>query len=177
MVVVFIVSLLKGKVYKYVLVCGCFVASLWKELKRINNYSLLPDGYRVNKWIFKVSLAVVGLFLIFAGLSLPGDKAYFSCKPQFVGDLSSGLKIAPFSKNDLAVNTGCENPFYLSYPCPFVNTSSCQLRVVQPGGVLGSQPGMLYNLALPLALLVMFLAAVLNHFLYNRGWHFENNNL
>lgn len=145
------------------------MGKMWDDLKAINKITLLPKDYKADPILFRIFIAGVAIFLVFVGLSLPKDRAYFKC---------SQLDGVPVEVNGYRLMLGsmmpCENPFYKIDPCPFANPQQCAKQFVAPGEVLGSQPGLWYKLASPIVLSSLALAVALNHFLYNKGYFKKN---
>ena len=136
------------------------MSSIVNKLKEINKVSFLPKGYKTNNTIFRIAITLIAVFLLYLAYTMPEDRAYFSCN---------------YVSNEMGFSMPCDNPFYLASPCPFVDSHSCTLKEVQVGMSLGQPPGQLYNLAFLLSLLILGLAVVLNHFLYNSKFKFEED--
>ena len=121
----------------------------WKEFK----------GYRFDKLIFNVAFYVILAFLFWCCVSVNFDFYYFSC-PEKAGSLQ-GQK---FALNGITLDDNlpglCKNPFYK----PF----SWRNQEYLTPGEYGTRPGVLFTEAPMISFIILIIAFLINHLIYNR---------
>lgn len=135
-------------------------SSFWKKFKEFNKLTLadifLP-GYFFNKWIFRVGIGLIFLWLLVAGQTLGfkwENQVYIHCPKDKVK---------------------CENPFYN----PFVENpvclkyNICQKEFMMPGETYGSPSSFFVTFAEDFALFMVVIMVLLNHTLFNREYSFR----
>lgn len=130
----------------------------WNKLKEWNDFDvmsfLLPD-YKINKWIFRASLAVIvviGLLILWGEGFDFSSQIYMKCPNTSIGP--------------------CENPFYLQYPCP--QQDLCDFKSLMPGESFGKDYSGLVGEFKIVIWVVIFLSLFINHFFYNWGYFKAN---
>jgi hypothetical protein len=131
----------------------------WDWIKKVNKINLaevfLP-GYVLNKWVFRVGIALIFFWLLLAGNSLGwqwGDSVYIHC---------SGENL-------------CENPFFdpmgLNPTC--LKYGICDRETLFGGESFGSPPSFFVTHAKDFAGLMVVLMIGLNYLLFNKGFFRE----
>ena len=131
---------------------------VWEKIKEINRFSFLPKDYKTNNKIFQVAIGLIGLWLVIAGFNLSEVGYYYHCQGR-ESPLGLGL-------------IGCDNPFYM-VNCERLSPEDqwvCMEETLPAGFVMGEKPGFFYENAGSFAWLVMILAVVINHLIYNRKY-------
>jgi len=148
---------------------GIKKSSLWNKIKKINRFNFadvfLP-GYKLNKWVFRIGIAIIFIWLLIAGASLNfvlGQNVYFHCKDD--------RDPHAFQMN-LFGSPVCENPFYDPIGRNSVCTKYgiCDRETLLVGESFGSPPSFFVNYAGSFSTFMVFFMIFLNHFLFNRGF-------
>lgn len=128
-----------------------------KELNRKNLADILLPEYRFKNLIFMIGIFFVFVWLLVAAFQVGlfwNDKIYFKCPDDAV--------------------TPCENPFYLDSRLPS-DVNSKEFLVA--GETYGEPPGFFFKHAGMASFIIMLLAVLFNHLVYNKGyfWKEEEN--
>lgn len=149
---------------------------LLKELKELKNHPAYKpgrftdyqNGYRIDRYIIRAAFILMLLHLFFIAYSMDFD---FSWKPY--------MNCHSMSQ--------CENPFYIDpnckegIECPnglydLSMREKCQedwcSQSYLPAGEYGSKKTKAFNWFFPISILLVFLALIINHLKYNRGFDF-----
>lgn len=121
------------------------------DLRAIINqdrYKVWKNGYKLDRWIFQITLVGILGFLFFIAYTNDFQLNYYSCG-------AGGLD--PFNMDE------CKNPFYK--PADWTNEEYL------PQGEYGFKPGPLFNSAKWVSFGSILLAILLNHLIYNRNFN------
>lgn len=139
----------------------------WDWIKKVNKINLADSffpGYVLNKWVFRIGIAIIFLWLLLAGASFGfklENSVYVHCTVSH--HYCEGL---PF-----ACAESCENPFYdpLGRNPVCSEYGICDREFLFDGETYGSPPSFLVTHAKDFAGLMVLLMLLLNHLLFNKG--------
>lgn len=114
--------------------------------------------YKIDRYIFNAAIILVFVFLFFIVHNNNYDLDYFHCPGNSQGNIE-GSRIMLKDFKPEVLEFGCKNPFY---------KNSWKNEEYLPPGDYGNRPGALFKSAGYVSGLIVFLALLLNHLLYNK---------
>jgi hypothetical protein len=141
--------------------------------KELENYLLggerftILKGYKFDKLIYGIYVLVVLALFLIVFISNGSDRAqhiFYKCD---------------VTDNDFYLNgsTGqsCLNPFYNEYPiCQSLWSGACNDKLVSNGFQYGEPAPAIVKQWIFIVLGLLLVAFVINHFIYNKGFQFDN---
>ena len=139
-----------------------------KILNIINkNRFKLYGSYKFDRIIFKLAMYFSLGYLFFVAWSYNFNLDYFSCPQYSDGSIKASSKIMLGDQSRTSKEGFCKNPFYT--PQTWKNE-----EYLLPGEY-GQKPGALFNSINYIPFVILGLAFLINHIIYNRGVKFEIN--
>ena len=141
-------------------------SKVWNWLVKAWKFHIEIPGYVFNKWIFRVGIGLIFIWLLLAAVDYGwdwNDKPYFICQDSVKCD---NPWFAPGSLNEFGWISPCVNPV----PGRDPDLALCNKEFFLPGEFYGRPPSFLMSHAGDFAWVVVALMLLSNHFLFNKGF-------
>lgn len=141
---------------------------LYKKISQ-NRYKEI-GGYKLDRWLFQLAMWLIFGWLFFVAYYHNFNLDYFNCPVDSDGSISGAkIMLKDFTVAENNVKEGlCRNPFY---------KASWKNQEYLPPGEYGTKPGKLFYSAQWVSIGLIVLALLLNHFIYNRGFKFNDDDI